>query len=266
MNAKYNPNNYRKIPPFALLSGENFLTHTFTSSLLLVRWWAMKGGERGELSGIIRVVISTPVGDFEPIEYELTINPQRKQYIKFLSIPNDGNEYKLEVIQSDRLKSTLSISEYLPLIPNQFNPMAPTYPLDPSSSIPLPPSANDLAQTAALNTLVANTAALNTAMSPAYITLEKIFNIPTADVPLLINAKSDKTKGVQIINTGNTNIKFWIQDGALANAIYATNNAFDMELRPNAVWEVPPELNKSNIYALAKVNPSAVSMTVVSIP
>lgn len=252
MKPEYNPSNYRKIPPFPLLSDFNPITHIFSSNLLLIKW--VGSGNNEELSGIIRVVRVTPVGELEPLDYPLKIYTQKKQYIRLVSVSNDGNEYKIEVIQPKFLKSTLSISEFMP----------PTYSLDDSTS------ANDAAMQASLTAIQTSSAAqltaLNTVVSqtnegrPSTLASSNV-SVSATTVSTVVT-KSEKNRGVMITNTGLQNVKFWIQDTALTPVpVYATDLNFEMELRPNSVWEVPPELVRSNIYALAKAATSTLAVT-----
>lgn len=272
---KYDPLNYEVIPA-KIISDKTGMTFNLRSSLLLVKWHIVTPNrdKQLELLGDIEIDVETPFGRKPTKKGQLTQSFDTRIF-DFLNVSVEDNlPYKIRFINNQIVtKSQLTVWEYIPYISyNQFQNMPPIYGQD------------DTATNALITAMGANTAAV-IAMASANPTADAIADaiannsmatpqsvtwaVGTSLIPVL--AKSLNTQTVTIKNLTTGKVKIWISDTVpvlLAPGpggpppITYTSAGETVELPASSgVYEVPTNLCKSGIYAIAAAAGGSISVT-----
>lgn len=118
INSKFNLENYsQSINVIIDTNPYPRIETVLFSNLLLVKWSLLgnfKSAEQSDLLGTLRVHSETPLGILQPIDYQLSVNTSKTNYIQLLNVINRECGYQIEVINPiGVVKSSLSVSEYI---------------------------------------------------------------------------------------------------------------------------------------------------------
>lgn len=270
-NPKYDSNNYLKHSPVIIHKNDSYqkLDDVFGSYLLLVKW-RLIGVNKSPigLSGTIKMLQSTPLGDFEPNYYSLKVSPTNRQYIQFLAITNPDFGYKLEVRNPENvIKTQIEIWEFIPPFGYPQSSPMPFYPEE-STQQPIdltPLIAATAANATAIQQLSTAVGAQPEAIAEAIaedevITLDPVVST-IGTIPVLILSKDDSCQGCLISNQGNTKIKLWAQDAILSPTTGYNSSGYIFEMPGKGSYEVVSPFFKTNIWAISNAANGQVSVT-----
>jgi hypothetical protein len=288
ISSRYDINNYSSTVTAIIDKPDYYPIETvLRSNLLLIKWkllGSFKSADLSNLIGTFRIHRKTPLGELEPVDFNLKVNNQKQNYIQFLDVPQSEFGYKIDVLNPvGVVKSTLQILEYTPptTFINNSNPnMSSTYGNDQividNSAIAAAILAGDAATISAINALPNNVAdaiannAMNTQVSPPLV-------IGTTAVGVL---PSDPNRQVvEIANRGNTKMRIRVSNVAPAASTTYQNIDFTTELiaavgavgsigyKAGGTWVASPEQAKSPIYIISDgAGGSIVTTTTVTAP
>lgn len=259
MNPKYDPENYLKHSPVIIHKNDEYqkLGDEFGSYLLLVKWrviGALKAPLGVPLIGSLKMLQSTPLGDFEPKYYNLNISPPSKQYIQFLAVTNPDYGYKLEIKNPTSIpKSQLEIWEF-------NNPQAIVtingMPYFEPTSVDLAPltaaTAANAAAIGSLTTAVNNQPGLiadaieNNPMTPFLFQ-----SIAVGLSPISVLTADQLRQTLTAKNVGSGRIKLWIGATLPVNVTNYSGKGFLIDLGPNGSYEFLDGDQKSQVWAIA---------------
>jgi hypothetical protein len=241
ISSKYDINNYSKKGSLIIGTqsdlnvGQLLDRYTFESSLLLIKWSTVgvwKGSQLSNLIGTIRVLRDSPLGELEPIDYQLRVSP-KKAYIQFLTL-NPELPYQLEVFNPDGIaKTNLEIWEFIQPINylNSNNSMSGTYGNDPiqvnvdNSALAAAIVAGDMATIQAINALPNNMA--DAAANNAMQTLDPVIASVGASFSNAV-ASNPNRQAIEVSNRGGTKIKIYTGTTAPATSATFANTGNDV--------------------------------------
>jgi hypothetical protein len=244
---KYDPNNYTKHGVILIYKRDGYqkLDKLFGSGLLMIKWARMgvnklsSTSDLNNLVGTIRLKMSTPLGDFEPRDYQLSVGQSQKPFIQFLDIPNPDFEYTLEILNPTGIeKTSIEIWEYNS--PQSFLPM----PLSKQQ----PPQDN----TSLVAALAANTVAQSSARAEEITdTVTELFGLVQNETTLL-KAALDGSRQVSITNQFDAVVRFWTSDVSVVGLNFNSPGWLQELNYVGDSWELPTSLCQSGVYAVAE--------------
>jgi hypothetical protein len=265
MSNKFDPTNYAKHNPILVYSSDWVKsTVEYRSSLLLIKWTsANKLSINSSDLALIEQNITTQLGSIAPKTYQVKVYD--KEYIQFLTVFADA-PYSLKFKNPDAtIRSKISIWEYIPEQTIYSN--MPFYPegggTDPAAQQALLTATN--ANAAAIAGLALAVTAQPNAIANA-INNDTVNTLPaelfTIDtVPVLVLVKNNLTRGANISNQGNSKVKLWVSDTAIAPTTGYTSSGYLFHMEGKGSYEIPEPFFKSNIWAIGNVAAGQVSVT-----
>jgi hypothetical protein len=265
---KYDSKNYLKHSPIIIYKDDDYqkLENKFGSYFLLIKWKVIGSNKLPRdypAIGTIKILQSTPLGDFEPQYFNLKVSPANKQYIQFLSLIDSGFSYTVEIKNPANVaKSQIEIWEFNN--PRQIissNAM-PYYSENPIDLAPL--TAATAANATALNAMATAIAAqpgaiadaaANNAVTPFVLASLTVGQAPASVLPADMTRQSLTAK-----NTGTGRIKLWIGPSLPGNVTNFNGKGFLVNIAANGTYEFVDPDQKSQVWAVSDVVAAELSL------
>jgi hypothetical protein len=234
------------------------------ASLLLIKWQLLGKFKvqlnQQNLIGTIRIYRVTPLGELEPIDYQLKVSDTDKQYIQFIDIPYSEFRYKIKVSNpTGVVKSKLQIFEYKQ--PSNMPPSFDNVSLD-LSGLTAATTGNATALGAIAQTLSVQPDLIADAIANNKMLVDNlpIVAVGIAVVTALLPDRTRQAVSLKNQSTGNK-IKLWICDILPAGVTSYSSDGYIVELIPGGSYECQDKEGKSSIFAVSNTAGAKLAIT-----